>query len=789
MKGERIQPLIRARMWIWLPVLLMGTVVGGDCLVLVDGQAAPAGVQSAQHDLKGITGLVTCHIDSDCADGDSCTQDICTQGICLNPAVQGCVPTVLNYVCPPLDVVFIMDTSGSMKDEAVALCASIDQILADLVEQDVVVNASLLGITETGDSTFACLTDDVVTLFGDTVPGDPTGCVFPDGAASYESWGPATAIVAERFPWNDDAMRIIIPLGDEGPCNGNLPDGCNDPGDDRDSIENAIAVAGTHDVIVSPITGTGSNSCVITLANDLATGTGGSAINTQDAGLDLPDAVVTLLLEHCEDKGPLLCLEAAPGILPAPWCYKLGNELVVNVKLWPSMRIITGGQFFFAYDRTVLEVIDVRPGHVVDANSPFSVELFEFVDDIAGTIFYAVGIPFGASGTHGPAVMATIRFRPIEVCAIIDPMCFADDNPRITRLTDEDGFSVPYIPCCTDELTITGDNPVLECPGSVTVNADADSVTAVVTWAPIHADADCGGDVQLTCTAVHSEGVDIDDLIETGGEFPPGRAEFECNASDACGLTASCSWMVQVNRANTVEATVQLSPVIVPRALNRCIEFELYSADCTESPVVVGETLKFGPPLGLPGQARNVEFHVPAGQYFCMTARDPLHTLRSASNLQIVDGKYVATFRGDPAYGENWLIGGNLNDDHVIDILDFGVYLTQFGAILDPDTPCDTPSPHADINGDGVVDSLDFSFIQSNLGSGDTGSCCPGGSGSSAASPVTEISISELKDRGLSHLRRADINGDSVLDEGDVAAFLRGERPGKPVRIRGRNRE
>jgi hypothetical protein len=180
---------------------------------------------------------------------------------------------------------------------------------------------------------------------------------------------------------------------------------------------------------------------------------------------------------------------------------------------------------------------------------------------------------------------------------------------------------------------------------------------------------------------------------------------------------------------------------------------------------------------------------VPAGRYFCAAARDPLHTLRAASDLEIVDGMYTAKFRGDPAYGGNWLIGGNLNGDHSIDVLDFGLYLSQFGATVDPDTPCGTTSPHADINGDGAIDAFDFSFVDANLGRGDVGYCCPGGAGSTAATPVTEISMGELAELGLGHLSRADINGDGFLNELDVAAFLQGTRPTKSRRTLDRIRE
>jgi hypothetical protein len=53
---------------------------------------------------------------------------MCTNGFCLNLSIPGCVPCELSYDCPPIDLVFIMDTSGSMRDEAAVLCAEIHSV-------------------------------------------------------------------------------------------------------------------------------------------------------------------------------------------------------------------------------------------------------------------------------------------------------------------------------------------------------------------------------------------------------------------------------------------------------------------------------------------------------------------------------------------------------------------------------------------------------------------------------------------------------------------------------------
>ncbi len=200
--------------------------------------------------------------------------------------------------CPPVDVVFIMDTSGSMDNEAVALCASITQVTADLTALGLTVSSSFLGITQTPGGDYACLTDNVLNMLGAPVPGSPAACC-PD-LDQYEDWGPATAIVAARFPWTANAIRVIVPISDEGAEHGNT---CSDPGNDRDAITNTIAVANANNVIVSPITaasGSSSHPCVIALATDLAAGTGGVSFASVDPDADLPGAIQALVLAACE---------------------------------------------------------------------------------------------------------------------------------------------------------------------------------------------------------------------------------------------------------------------------------------------------------------------------------------------------------------------------------------------------------------------------------------------------------------------------------------------------------
>ncbi|MFT7670147.1 MAG: hypothetical protein ACI8X5_002854 [Planctomycetota bacterium] len=177
-----------------------------------------------------------------------------------------------------------------MDDEGNALCNQINSVISDLLTKGIQVNPTFLGITQT---TYSCLQDTVANLLGTSIPGNPSCCA---SLGNNEDWGPATAIVAERFGWTSGAVRVIVPISDEAPRNGG--GSCNQ--DDIDSITNAIAIANSNNVICSPISGSGSNACVIGLASDLAVGTGGTNFLSTNAQQDLASAISMLLTNACE---------------------------------------------------------------------------------------------------------------------------------------------------------------------------------------------------------------------------------------------------------------------------------------------------------------------------------------------------------------------------------------------------------------------------------------------------------------------------------------------------------
>ena len=130
----------------------------------------------------------------------------------------------------------------------------------------------------------------------------------------------------------------------------------------------------------------------------------------------------------------------------------------------------------------------------------------------------------------------------------------------------------------------------------------------------------------------------------------------------------------------------------------------------------------FGPPENPVGYAQG-QIEVTGGPYSCIDAVDPFHTLRSR-DLDF-DGT-TASFEGDPALGGDWLTSGNLYGDAQIDVLDYGVVVAEYGSDYGTgNTTCIEPRPHADLNGDGIVDGTDVTIVEMHIDAMGSG-CCGG---------------------------------------------------------------
>jgi len=456
-------------------------------------------------------------------------------------------------------------------------------------------------------------------------------------------------------------------------------------------------------------------------------------------------------------------------LVPVDDCLAAGEtQLVVEIDMSGLQTLGVGGQFFLEYDETLLDFVSADPG-----DAPFTREIYEDVDEGSGTIDYAVGVPDGGVGTAVPTTMARITFDVLgEFCSVPDLVSFRPGVAPPSRITDAFGTDLGAGLIDMGPVTADVTPPTVTPPSPITQNADAGGCDAAVTVPSLIATDNCGVDSIVN---------DFTGTDDASAVYPQGTTTVSWTVTDVCGNQTVVTQDITIEPENGFTVDVELAATD-PGPFDRCITFEFTPAG-GGSNVVVEETLTFTNGIA------SATIEIPCGDYSCVTARDTRHTLRKTDNDNFADTGvlYAAEFLNGPGDDDS-LIGGNLNDDSFIDILDFGVFIAASGTSPGADSPCGTPAPHADINGDGVVDTADFTFIQINfldahefdcggslLQSGDHGLAAI--DPSRPAEPVTSVSVDTLSDLGLAHLAAADLNADGTIDQSDIGAFFAGARP------------
>jgi len=573
----------------------------------------------------------------------------------------------------------------------------------------------------------------------------PGGCVNTDTTPAGQCCAPSTG--------------GLTGIDDGDPCTDDI---CNADG----TVSHPFAASGT--ACDDTLQCTSSDVC------DGAGGCAGTDINTiacpsGDPATDCPAAAQSCAGGLCVCSTTTQLTLGGAGV-----CTTAGAPVNITVDIGDGSACVTGGQFLVHYDPSCIQF------EGIGSSDNWPLVLFQEIDEANGLIFAAVGIaPGGSCSIAG--TLATLNFTKLDGCGTCN-LCYDSINPANTILTDDAGNSVDIETNCSGTISLEG-TVGLNTPDTVSVNPDCDTASATVNWGPITASDSCGT-ASVACSAFHSAGVNIDGLIAAGGLFPQGLSTFSCTAtSDDCGNSTTQSWTVEVTDQHSLDVEVQLSPIVVGDPLERCICFDFYS-DCVQAPNQFCQTLTFGFPFDFTGKS-TANLSVPKGQFACITAADPLHSLRSVSGIDCVGNTLVAEFKGDPTFNGNWLVNGNLDawkadgNGDTIDILDFGMFVSQYSSALDPNSPCGSAGPHSDINGDGVVDGADFTFISQNFLDNSKNSCCVAGGGASSTpeTPIVSITVKELRRRGLGSLVVADLNGDDVVDQTDMVLFMQGQVP------------
>ena len=639
--------------------------------------------------------------------------------------------TVYQGSCAALSCVGDADNIGSSR-ESVGWCSTLGVPYLILVHgRGGATGTFTLSVTDTTCEDFNVCTDDF--------------CI--DGACVY------APNYNDTYYCCDPLTGDLTTIDDGNPCTDDI---CNPDGSvDHEPVLDGPN-AGCDDTLVCTLDECIDGVCVNTDINTISCTTDADCFGNNTCGDLVPGFC------FCE-AGPLLELVAEPGSLPVPGCYASLETFDVLVEMGASDVPIVGAQFFLEYNNSTLQFISIEPGKSVDPSSAFALEFNETVKPALGTIDYVVGTSFGTT-TRGPATVAVITFQALAECEGYVRYRPSGPNGEPNRLTAQGGEEVRVNLVDMTPAKINGSPPILtSCPGDMTVLPDPGLLTAVVTWITPQATDSCDvGSVPVTCDP------------PSGSVFNPGTTMVSCTAVNSCGIEDWCTFAVTVEPA-VLTVNVELSSVVAG-PFDRCITFDLW--DCDGPPearyAAVEYTMTFTNGLG-----SGANMVIPGGAWECITARDELHTLRStAADFSTSDGRsYTATFVGDRGSGGHHLLGGNLNDDNFIDILDFGVLFSLHMSQATPDMPCGANGPDGNINGDNQVNLLDLVIFVGNCLQASEPNCCGGGGASAASGPISAISVRELRQMGLEHLIAADLNQDGVLDMDDVITLMNGDLP------------
>lgn len=192
------------------------------------------------------------------------------------------------------EIVFAMDTSGSMSDEFDVLCERIDEVASGLKAKGINVIPKIFGIYDMQYCTEYTVYQTIVDSGGDPLVNHS------------EDWGPAITDLANHYPWTPNYYRVVIPMSDEAADNGS-PWGA----DDDQAISEAINAA-KNSVIVIPIVCSGYDEKIAIEADSIGFQTGGTYFTSEAPAEDLIQGIIDAITN------------AVGGIIATdvwPYCY------------------------------------------------------------------------------------------------------------------------------------------------------------------------------------------------------------------------------------------------------------------------------------------------------------------------------------------------------------------------------------------------------------------------------------------------------------------------------------
>lgn len=431
--------------------------------------------------------------------------------------------------------------------------------------------------------------------------------------------------------------------------------------------------------------------------------------------------------------GQVLSVNASP--LNSSAGSATSREFTVDVNI-AGMTGAVGAQATVAFDPAVVSFVSAAAG------TDFTTLIYSSTAT-ANKVVFATGIdPSASAAGIAAGNVAKLTFRTIAAsCSDTDAVVLST-SALTTRITDSNGVALAFTQADNVSITSLAPFTLAAVPANAAVAADAGTLSgALVTLVAPTATNSCG--TSLTVTATRS------DSLALSAYYPPNAiTTVHYAATDAAGNTNSSDVTVTVANYQLLDAAISLNGSITGNS-TRSVRITAGSTQLVNVAMTTGS-----------GTASNV--HVPiAVSYPCILAKDPGHSLSNTGASSLVGVEYAASIALDQ---------GDSNDDNLVDILDFGIYVGKFGAAL--------AGGSSNFNDDTSVNSGDFSFISLNFAH--SGTVCGAFTG---GAPRNSVSVKELRRSGMGELAGADFNRDGMLDVNDVVYYMQNgiHQPAKPI--------
>jgi len=417
------------------------------------------------------------------------------------------------------------------------------------------------------------------------------------------------------------------------------------------------------------------------------------------------------------------------------------SSFVVRVSSSSSLYPLTGVQLAMHFDTEVLDFVAVVP---VDG-TPFTTPIADQHDELAGTIRFAAGIAPGGAPLQEARGLVDLHFTVAcgaDLCTQTTLVRFAPVGGFVSRFTRPGGILQPILVGLPAANIDTTAPTLIGVPDSIEIATDAGStVGAMVELAPVTALDECNPSVVVVLEVMLPDGTTSSQL-PAGGIFPIGTTTLTWRSADVAG------------NATVATRTVTVQPFQLLQ-LNVCFDGVLPASSTRQVRVKAGSSVQVAVVSLSASCGLGSDIPVPvAVGYPCIEAKDPGHSLSGHSPATIVDRHYEASV---------FLKQGDSNDDDLVDIVDFGFFIQDFGSVVPRDG-------RSNFNADTIVDHFDLSYISINFF--EFGGTC--GTGFAPRSPRDRISVQQLRREGLGHLAASDLNLDGWLDLADFQLFIQG---------------